>query len=360
MNRQFPNAEQLDKIGEDVLGAPTWGDNPWPGGDLSGKADLVNGTVPANQLPSFVDDVLEYANFAGLPVVGEAGKIYVTLDTNLTYRWSGSVYVEISQGLAIGETSATAYRGDRGKTAYDHSQTTGDPHGSVTNAAIGSLVNAAIEKTAPVDADMAALMDSASGNVLKKLSWANIKATLKTYFDALYTPKAALKVGLLPGSFCLIGAVTEPVLSGIDGTNLDYSTLEFADGATELNAFFLLPSQRTSQYGDAANIKIDVDFILVGTLTQNATIIFGVGLIEINAADAIDTAPPSSGTGYASATYTIGAAESAGLRRTVTITITADASISSGQIWIGRLIRKTGTDTSVANAKVLGITVYES
>ena len=89
---------------------------------LSAKADLVDGTVPANQLPSYVDDVLEYATVSSLPATGIAGKIYVTLDNNLTYRWSGSGYAEISQSLALGETSATAYRGDRGKIAYDHSQ----------------------------------------------------------------------------------------------------------------------------------------------------------------------------------------------------------------------------------------------
>jgi hypothetical protein len=60
------------------------------------KADLVGGLVPSSQLPSYVDDVLEYANLAAFPVTGETSKIYVAKDTNKTYRWSGSVYVEIS------------------------------------------------------------------------------------------------------------------------------------------------------------------------------------------------------------------------------------------------------------------------
>lgn len=63
---------------------------------LALKADLVSGKVPSSQLPSYVDDVLEYANFASLPVTGETGKIYVTLDSNKTYRWSGTSYTEIS------------------------------------------------------------------------------------------------------------------------------------------------------------------------------------------------------------------------------------------------------------------------
>lgn len=90
--------------------------------DLSSKADLVDGKIPTSQLPAYVDDVLEYAALSNFPATGEAGKIYVATGTNKTYRWSGSAYVEISASLALGETSATAYRGDRGKIAYDHSQ----------------------------------------------------------------------------------------------------------------------------------------------------------------------------------------------------------------------------------------------
>jgi hypothetical protein len=95
---------------------------------LGNKADLVAGLVPANQLPAYVDDVLEFTNLAGFPPTGESGKIYLALDTNQTYRWSGSVYTIVGNSLALGETSSTAYRGDRGKTAYDHSQSTGNPH----------------------------------------------------------------------------------------------------------------------------------------------------------------------------------------------------------------------------------------
>ena len=90
-------------------------------GVANGVATLGNdGKVPSSQLPSYVDDVLEYANKSGFPSTGETGKIYVAKDTNLTYRWSGSAYVEISPSLALGETESTAYRGDRGKVAYDH------------------------------------------------------------------------------------------------------------------------------------------------------------------------------------------------------------------------------------------------
>lgn len=107
-------------------------------GAAGGVAELDSGgKVPSAQLPSYVDDVLEYATKSAFPVTGETGKIYVALDTNKTYRWGGSSYVEISESLALGETSSTAYRGDRGKAAYDHSQlTSGNPH-NVTKANVG-------------------------------------------------------------------------------------------------------------------------------------------------------------------------------------------------------------------------------
>lgn len=65
------------------------------------KADLVGGKVPSSQLPSYVDDVVEVANYAALPATGETGKIYVTIDTNYIYRWTGSVYVEIKDSSAV-------------------------------------------------------------------------------------------------------------------------------------------------------------------------------------------------------------------------------------------------------------------
>ena len=93
-------------------------------GSASGVAELdANGKVPSSQLPSYVDDVLEYAATTNFPATGETGKIYVATGTNLTYRWTGSGYTEISPSLALGETSATAYRGDRGASAYAHAVT---------------------------------------------------------------------------------------------------------------------------------------------------------------------------------------------------------------------------------------------
>lgn len=89
-------------------------------GAPNGLASLnESGIIPSAQLPSYVDDVIEVNTFSNLPGTGESGKIYIVRNTNLTYRWSGTNYVEISKSLALGETSSTAYPGDKGKATTD-------------------------------------------------------------------------------------------------------------------------------------------------------------------------------------------------------------------------------------------------
>ena len=129
-------------------------------GAANGVAELdENGKVLASQLPSYVDDVSEYASLAAFPATGESGKIYVATDSNLTYRWSGSAYVEISQSLALGENANSAYRGDRGKIAYDHSQATGNAH-NMTKADIGlGNVNNTSDANKPVSTAAQAALD---------------------------------------------------------------------------------------------------------------------------------------------------------------------------------------------------------
>ena len=88
-------------------------------GVAGGVATLNDsGQIPSAQLPSYVDDTIE-GTLATFPKPGESGKIYVDTDTDLTYRWSGSQYVEISKSLALGETSSTAYPGNKGKESAE-------------------------------------------------------------------------------------------------------------------------------------------------------------------------------------------------------------------------------------------------
>lgn len=85
-------------------------------GQSQGIAPLdENGKVASSYLPSYVDDVLEYNTRTTFPTTGESGKIYIALDTNKTYRWGGTTYAELSSSVTLGETSSTAYAGDKGK-----------------------------------------------------------------------------------------------------------------------------------------------------------------------------------------------------------------------------------------------------
>ena len=120
-------------------------------GAKSGLAQLDStGKVPASQLPSYVDDVVDcyvsggkfYAEAAHTTeITGETGKIYVDLATLKTYRWSGTAAVEISASLALGTTASTAFAGDLGKIAYDHSQAAHAPSNAERNIIVGVKAN---------------------------------------------------------------------------------------------------------------------------------------------------------------------------------------------------------------------------
>lgn len=127
-------------------------------GAASGVAQLdENGLVPAAQLPGFVDDIVDayvvgstpYAQdwlsltSGGTALTPDASKIYLVVSAgdyqNQQFRWSGTQYGQVSPSIALGETANTAYYGDKGKTAYDHSQiTSGNPHGT-TAAQVGAI-----------------------------------------------------------------------------------------------------------------------------------------------------------------------------------------------------------------------------
>ena len=118
-------------------------------GSVNGIAELDStGKVPSTQLPSYVDDVIEGYLYDGKfykdiehtsRINGESGKIYIDLYSEKTYRWSGSTFVVISETIALGETSSTAFRGDYGKIAYESSHTHSNK--SVIDGITSALVN---------------------------------------------------------------------------------------------------------------------------------------------------------------------------------------------------------------------------
>ena len=108
-------------------------------GKPEGAASLgADGKVPASQLPSYVDDVLEYDAKTNFPATGTAGVIYVSKNDNKTYRWGGTAYVEISASLALGETSSTAYAGNKGKANADNIKSL-QTHYNNLNSTVGDI-----------------------------------------------------------------------------------------------------------------------------------------------------------------------------------------------------------------------------
>ena len=182
-------------------------------GAASGLAELdSSGKVPSSQLPSYVDDVIEGYLSSGkfykesahtTQITGETGKIYVDLSTSKTYRWSGSAFAEISSSLALGTTSSTAYRGDRGLIAYNHSQvTSGNPH-NVTKSDVG-LGNVENKSSATIRGELT------KANVTTALGYT--PPTQDTvYTHPTYTAKTGVPTANQTPAFGGTFTVTQPV-----------------------------------------------------------------------------------------------------------------------------------------------------
>ena len=155
-------------------------------GTNSGVATLgADGKVPSTQLPSYVDDVIEGYYYNGQfysdaehlnQITPEGGKIYIDLSTNKTYRWGGSTYAPLDAGLALGETTGTAYEGSKGKQNADNiaaiiagTQAVGKATSAdnATNANHATSADSATEATHATSADSAASATNATnaGNV---------------------------------------------------------------------------------------------------------------------------------------------------------------------------------------------------
>lgn len=236
-------------------------------GVANGVATLdENGQVPATQLPSYVDDVVEVANYDALHETGETGKIYVTLDDNLTYRWGGTAYVEISKSLAIGTTGSTAAAGNH-------------RHDNATTEADGFMSAAMVEKLNGIESGANAyVLPEASATQLggikvgKNLTMTNgvLDATDTIYEDATTS--------------------TSGLMSGADKTKLD----GIADGATKVIVDTELSNSSVNAIQNKAvkaalDNKSDVGHTHDEYVNQNAFGIIKIGAASVEADQAIDT-----------------------------------------------------------------------
>jgi hypothetical protein len=221
------------------------------------KADLVGGLVPASQLPSYVDDVLEFNDLASFPVSGESGKIYVAKDTNKTYRWSGSVYVYITSGAVdsvFGRTGVvTAQSGD-----YNSDQVTEGSANLYYTAARQSAIEAYADQA---EADAKAYADGldsamdARVDALEAIEWASpYKKTLSAgdvssgYIDL---PALAVETNGM--------SVFVDRLAMHQGASEDY-TLSVVGGVTRITFLndLVNPGNQALQAGDSIFVRYQV------------------------------------------------------------------------------------------------------
>lgn len=213
-------------------------------GAANGVASLdASGRIPASQIPGGFDNIEEYDNLAAFPTTGEEGKIYVAKDTNLTYRWTGSQYVEISPSLALGETATTAYRGDRGKVAYDHSQVSGNSTIHHTHAN-KELLDSYTQTEAELSNAVAKVHEHGNKNVLDGITSDKVNSWdgKEDAFDVLPTTKGGTGTNAASKS-----ALTSSLINSLSiayanaPVDADYYVSQYQNGGTSNTSFVRRP-----------------------------------------------------------------------------------------------------------------------
>ncbi|WP_404938379.1 hypothetical protein P7C00_06685 [Pseudomonas sp. JDS08PS003] len=191
-------------------------------------AQLVNGTVPVSQLPSFVDDVLEFATLSVFPVVGEAGKIYIATDTNSLYRWTdgGRQYLLLSAAKGI-NSDITELAGLTTALSVSQGGTGGkDQAGAMAGLGLGTAATANITTS---------VTDSTVGRVLKVGDFGVGAPLLKNTGtpDAKIAQDAGAQFSYLSASDKAPGMVADGALATF-GANTDYAfqlAMDWRNGA---------------------------------------------------------------------------------------------------------------------------------
>lgn len=222
-------------------------------GAPEGIAPLDRDTkIPAAYLPSYVDDVLEYATRAAFPVTGETGKIYVSLDDNLTYRWSGSTYIEISKSLGLGETSSTAYPGSKGKKNADdiaaHKIDYSNPH-RVTKVQVG-LGN--VDNTSDLDKPVSNAAKTEFGSIKTRMN--DLENTVSISYEALR--------GTLDTFASEVGEAMDTKVDKVEGKGLstnDFTNEDKTKLTSALTSTSIISAGKVS--GDLSNSKINLNNI---------------------------------------------------------------------------------------------------
>ncbi len=241
-----------------------------------------SGKVPSAQLPSYVDDVLEVANLAALPATGETGKIYVTIDTGKTYRWSGSAYLEVSAAPAstdqVPEGSTNLYHTTGRAAAAAPVQSVAGRTGTVTLAkadvGLGNVDNTA-DAAKPVSTAQAAADAAVQAAAVQRANHTGTQAagtitglaTIATSGSAsdLTTgtlPEARLPtaVGLVPGSYGTSAAHTAKIAVDYTGRIIAASNLSIAIDASQVTAGTIADARLSQAVQNAENLYLWASF----------------------------------------------------------------------------------------------------
>ena len=200
-------------------------------GEAGGVATLDDtGKIPTSQLPGSVDEILEFDTLDDFPETGEAGIIYVAKDTNLVYRWGGTIYVEISPTIALGETSSTAYPGNKGKETTDkvnsHVVDYSNPH-QVTKEQVGlGNVDNTSDLDKPISTATQEVIDGINERLdsLEESQGADLSAHLTDYNNPHQVTKEQIGLGNVDNTSDLEKPVSTSQQEAIDAAKEEVST----------------------------------------------------------------------------------------------------------------------------------------
>ena len=244
--------------------------------------NAASGTISASVLPSYVDDVLNFANLAAFPVAGDAGKIYVTEDTNKVYRWSGSVYVEISSSATAGEalklTNARTISTTGDATysiSFDGSANVSSAITLANTGVTAGTYNASATQVRPFTVNAKGLITGTGAAVDITPPWSAITGK-PTTLDGF-----GIIGGTVTGDLVSTSATasTSTTTGAITAASLGITGAIFAN-TVSANSYNLIPVWRGAG-GVSANTAVGVDSLKVNT-TGNSCSAFGVDSLKVN------------------------------------------------------------------------------